>query len=345
MKKHLCILAGLATALTTLTGTASADNTFSLHLEPGVVVPLTAPQSNGYNPGMVLGAKGMFAVDPHVSIGPSVSSMYLPRSGDSSQNAGVMWQFGGSVRVQGDRRTSSHQTFGFLNPWVDGDLSVADTGGIVRPAFDVGLGAEVPLDQNHIAWMGPFVRFTHMFQTSSEDNGRPLDPRDVNLLQVGISVSFDTPTTPRTRVVRHETVRVERQVVRVPVTVVRVTPPPPAKVDLSERVFFDSNSSALHWESRDKLDALVKELKQHPSVTIRVQGHASADGPLSLNKKLAASRVDAVVKYLTSHGVDSKRLHVESFGVTHPAAPNSTKEGRERNRRVEFRDFISIETK
>src|SRR5208337_3177586 len=162
MKKHRGILAGLITALAAVSSTASADNSFSLHLEPGVAIPLNAPQSNLYDPGVVLGAKGMFAVDPHLSLGPSVSALYLPRVVDNGQNAGVLWQVGGSARLQGDRRATNRSPFfSAVNPWVDVDLSLAATGDLLRPAFDVGLGAELPLDQNHIAWMGPFVRLTH----------------------------------------------------------------------------------------------------------------------------------------------------------------------------------------
>lgn len=347
MKRFLSTLAALTIAFTAFSGTAKADNTFSLHLEPGVVVPLSAPQSNIYDPGLALGAKGMFALTPNLSIGPSASALYLPKKVDDGSNAGVLWQFGGSARLQTDRRATNSGVFHDISPWIDTDLSLAATGNLLRPAWDVAVGAEVPLDQNHIAWLGPFVRYTHLFQTSDSQSGLQLDPRDPNFLEVGLSVSFDTPTKPRTKVVEHTVVKVEKVASPPEVKVVTVVKTVPVeRLDFSERVYFDHDSSVLRWESNDKLDAIAKVLIAHPNLVIKVEGHASSDGQLAHNVQLAARRTAAVVAYLTSHGVDASRLKSESLGVSKPAAPNTSKEGRERNRRVEFTvNFTSVDSK
>lgn len=348
MKRHLSILAALTIAFTAFSGTAKADNNFSLHLEPGIVQPLTAPQDNIYQTGLALGAKGMFALTPNFSIGPSTSALYLPRQIDNGQNAGVLWQFGGSARLQTDRRATKRGILHDISPWVDTDLSLASTGNLFRPAWDVAIGAETPLDQNHVAWFGPFIRYTHVFQTSDSQSGLSLDPRDPNLLEVGISVSFDTPTTPRVRTVRQEVVRVERVASPPPPPVVVVVekPVPVEKLDLSERVYFDHDSSVLRWESNDKLDAIAKVLISHPKFVIKVEGHASSDGQLAHNVALAVRRTASVVAYLTAHGVDASRLKSESFGISKPSVPNTSKEGRERNRRVEFTvNFTSVDSK
>ncbi len=343
--KHLGILTALSAALVATSGTALADNDFSLHLEPGVVIPLSAPQSNIYGPGLVLGAKAMFTLTPNFSIGPSTSAMYLPRTVDNGQNAGVLWQLGGSARLQGDRRASNRSPVTSLfNPWVDVDVSAASTGDLFLPAIDVGVGAEFPLDQNHIAWMGPFVRFTHVFETSNQSDNALLDTRDVNMLQLGVSVSFDTPTHPRTRNIARVVTVVEHDVAPCPHCDVPVLVVPTDKLDLSEKVYFDFNSAHLRWESNDKLDALVKTLNAHPALKIHVQGNASSDGQLAHNQQLAVSRAVAVTTYLISHGVDAKRLETNPMGVSNPIASNSSKEGRERNRRVEFVvQFTSVE--
>jgi outer membrane protein OmpA-like peptidoglycan-associated protein len=345
MKRFLSTVAALTIAFTAFSGTAKADNTFSLHLEPGIVQPMSAPQDNIYSTGVVLGAKGMFALTPNLSIGPSVSGLYLPRQVDNGQNAGVLWQFGGSARLQTDRRASNRGVFHNISPWIDTDLSLASTGNLLRPAFDVGVGAEVPLDQNHIAWIGPFVRYVHVFQTSDNESGLSLDPRDPNFLEAGVSVSFDTPTHPKMRVVDRNTLQVIHDTKSCPPQeVAAVVVPPVDKIDLSEKVYFDHDSSVLRWESNDKLDAIAKVLVSHPKFVIKVEGHASSDGQLDHNVKLAASRTASVVAYLTAHGVDASRLKSENLGVSKPTAPNTSKEGRERNRRVEFAvSFTSVE--
>lgn len=331
MKPMTLIVSALAAL--SMTNIARADNSFSLHLEPGLAIPLTTPQSNLYNPGLVLGAKGMFALTPNVAIGPSMSSLYLSRQVDNGLNAGTLWQFGGSVRLQTNRQnTNPNNVLRRLSPWVDADVSMAVTGNLVLPAFDIGLGVETPLDQNHIAWLGPFVRYSHVFQTSNTEGGAMLDQHDVNILQVGVSFSFDTPTTPKVLKV------VER--VSVPVS----EPCTEAKLDLSEKIYFDWDSANLRWESKDKLDAVVARLNASKHKTIKVQGNASLDGQTAHNIALAARRTEAVIAYLVGHGVDRARLTAENLGVSKPSHPNTTKEGRERNRRVEFVvSFTSVE--
>jgi outer membrane protein OmpA-like peptidoglycan-associated protein len=337
--KHLGILTALSAALVATSGTALADNNFSLHLEPGVAIPLSAPQSNIYDPGLALGVKGMFTLTPNFAIGPSVSGMYLPRQVDNGQNAGVLWQFGGSARLQGDRRiTNRNPITSLFNPWIDVDVMGASTGDLVLPAFDVGVGAELPFDQNHIAWVGPFVRFTHVFETSNTSDNALLDTRDVNIIQGGLSFSFDTPTRPRVRNVEHVVTLVEhvQSLTPCPHCDVPVLVVPVDKLDLTEKVYFDFNSARLRWESRDKLDALVKVLNAHPKLEILVEGNASSDGQKAHNVQLSADRAVAVREYLVAHGVESSRLLGLVHGISHPVATNATEEGRERNRRVEF---------
>lgn len=356
MRKSLSILAALGIAFFAFSGTARADepptdpngNKFSLHLEPGVVFPLTDPQSNLYNPGMALGAKGLFALTPNLAVGPSLSTIYVPRSPDDNRNAGTLWQFGGSARLQTDRRNTTKGLFSVVNPWVDVDLSWGITGNLHRPTGDIGAGIETPLDQHHFYWMGPFVRYTHMFQTSDTQSGVLLDKRDVNFIQAGLSFSFDAPHHHQKEVVT----QVVEHRVEVPVPAECPPPPPPPppaakveeKVEFSEVVYFDLDSSKLRGESHLALDNVVKKLAAHPNLKLRVEGHASSEGPKLHNIKLSGDRVGAVVQYLTQHGVSPARLNGVAMGIDSPAGDNSKKEGREQNRRVEFRvNFIAVQ--
>jgi OmpA-OmpF porin, OOP family len=59
-------------------------------------------------------------------------------------------------------------------------------------------------------------------------------------------------------------------------------------------------------------------------------------GIKALNKTLSTARAASVVKWLTGHGVDKKRLVSAGFGQDRPIATNDTDEGRRDNRRVEF---------
>ena len=337
MKKQLGILLGFIGSFAAFSSAAYADNSFSLHLEGGATIPLTNPQRNLYSVGPSLEVKPMFALTPNLSIGPVASAVYLPRSTDNGQNAGTLWQVGGSARLQGDRRTSNTSWTSDVNPWVDVDVAAALTGNLVLPAVDVGVGAEVPLDKNHIAWLGPFVRYSHVFQTSNSEGGVSLNTSDVNMLTVGLSLSFDTPTHPKTKTVTQTVEHVVHEVVTVPATtVVAKVTPVVTTVDLSEKVYFEANSSVLRWESKDKLDRVAQTLTAHPTVAVTIEGNASSDGPLARNLQLATERAKVVHDYLVAHGMVESRLTTVSNGVSHPAASNTTKEGRERNRRVDF---------
>jgi chemotaxis protein MotB len=54
------------------------------------------------------------------------------------------------------------------------------------------------------------------------------------------------------------------------------------------------------------------------------------------NLDLSARRAMSVVRYLVAHGVNANILSAQAFGATNPAAPNDTKDGQAKNRRVEI---------
>ena len=78
-------------------------------------------------------------------------------------------------------------------------------------------------------------------------------------------------------------------------------------------------------------------LKQHADLKLTIEGHTDNTGAAAANKTLSDKRAAAVKAYLTSSfGIDAKRLGSAGMGDTKPAAPNTTQEGRQQNRRVEL---------
>lgn len=332
MRKFLTALTiGLAAiAAPTL---AHAQEAYSLHLQPGIVQPLTRPQSDIYNTGLFLDPELLFNLSRNVLVGPSAESMYLPRAMNTDQAAGMVWELGGNLRVQGSHAAT-------FSPWIDGNVSATYTGHLPLLGLGVRAGLDMPVDSIHQTWFGPFLGYEHIFQTANQTAGSLLDKNDVNVFEAGLSLSFDFPV--RQRVVNHNVVRVKKEVVvnTVPVAV----PVMVQRIAFTEHVYFDWDKSVLRWESKDKLDEVAEKLKAVPDLAIKVQGHASSDGQKAHNEKLAADRTAAVVDYLVSKGISRDKLVSESFGVDKPAAPNTTQEGRERNRRVEFTvDFTSVQ--
>jgi OOP family OmpA-OmpF porin len=110
------------------------------------------------------------------------------------------------------------------------------------------------------------------------------------------------------------------------------------KIEILERVEFETASATLRPESEEVLDAVWKVLGQHSELTkIRVEGHTDSRGNDAYNKALSRRRAASVVTWLTERGVERSRLVPEGYGEEQPIDSNETDEGRQNNRRVEFR--------
>jgi outer membrane protein OmpA-like peptidoglycan-associated protein len=110
------------------------------------------------------------------------------------------------------------------------------------------------------------------------------------------------------------------------------------KIEILERVEFETNKAVLRPESDEVLEAVRKVLDENPDVTkILVEGHTDDRGADYYNLALSKRRAAAVVRWLTEHGITADRLTSQGFGETKPIDSNDTEEGRQNNRRVEFR--------
>jgi len=104
-----------------------------------------------------------------------------------------------------------------------------------------------------------------------------------------------------------------------------------------KNIFFDFNKSTLRPESTAELERLIKLLNDVPNMRIEISGHTDNKGSAEYNQKLSESRSKSVVDYLVSKGVNSGRLEFKGYGLTQPIASNDTEEGRQENRRTEFK--------
>ena len=103
-----------------------------------------------------------------------------------------------------------------------------------------------------------------------------------------------------------------------------------------QNVFFDLDKANLLEESEIQLDALRYLLEERPALEIEIRGHTDNQGSEEHNADLSERRAAAVVEWLISRGIESRRLSSQGFGATRPAASNADEAGRARNRRVEF---------
>ena len=102
-------------------------------------------------------------------------------------------------------------------------------------------------------------------------------------------------------------------------------------------IYFDFDKATLRPQSIEELDHLYQFLVNNPTAIVEISAHTDRIGSYEYNINLSKRRAQAVVDYLINKGIDSKRLIAKGYGFTKPVATNSTEEGRQLNRRVEFK--------
>jgi outer membrane protein OmpA-like peptidoglycan-associated protein len=103
------------------------------------------------------------------------------------------------------------------------------------------------------------------------------------------------------------------------------------------KVHFDSGSAHIQKRSYALLDQIADVMKDHREIGhVVVEGHTDNVGPPELNLRLSRERAESVRAALIERGVPPGRLRTAGFGESRPLAPNRTRAGRAKNRRVEF---------
>jgi peptidoglycan-associated lipoprotein len=103
-----------------------------------------------------------------------------------------------------------------------------------------------------------------------------------------------------------------------------------------DAVHFGFDSAKLSDEAKKALDDFAQRLKsENRNVYIEIQGFTDSTGPQPYNLDLGEHRAEAVKRYLAvDGGVPLHRMNTISYGEDKPIAPNDTREGRAKNRRV-----------
>ena len=102
-------------------------------------------------------------------------------------------------------------------------------------------------------------------------------------------------------------------------------------------ILFDLNKSTLTQTDMQRLDQLAQSVSALKHYVIQVQGYTDKTGPKEYNLQLSQKRANAVIRYLTTNGkIPLVRIYSMGYGETDPAAPNTTRKGRELNRRVDL---------
>jgi outer membrane protein OmpA-like peptidoglycan-associated protein len=107
-------------------------------------------------------------------------------------------------------------------------------------------------------------------------------------------------------------------------------------VKFSSGILFDTDKADLKPAAQKDLTEFARVLREYPDTNLDILGYTDSSGSEQHNLKLSQDRAQAVASFLTSQQVDQKRLAAQGLGEAQPTASNASKEGREKNRRVEI---------
>jgi chemotaxis protein MotB len=111
-------------------------------------------------------------------------------------------------------------------------------------------------------------------------------------------------------------------------------------VSLREIGFYVSGSANLRASSEGAIDRLATILQARPE-SLRIEGHTDDvrihNGRFESNWELSTARASELIKlFITRYGFTPRRLSAAGYAEFHPVAPNTTPDGRARNRRVDI---------
>jgi outer membrane protein OmpA-like peptidoglycan-associated protein len=101
-------------------------------------------------------------------------------------------------------------------------------------------------------------------------------------------------------------------------------------------IYFDYDKFEVKQEYQEYLKQMIKMVKSHSDLRIKITGHTDSDGSDKYNEKLSQKRAKALIQFFEENGLEKSRVVIDFKGEKQPADTNKTNEGKKRNRRVDF---------
>jgi len=109
-------------------------------------------------------------------------------------------------------------------------------------------------------------------------------------------------------------------------------------VPVFESIYFNENKTNIDPVAAKVLDRDAMILKDNPNIKVEIGGHTDFSGSEGARQKISEKRAESAKKYMMDKfNIPGDRITTKGYGSQKPIADNKTKEGRAKNRRVEFR--------
>ncbi len=107
-----------------------------------------------------------------------------------------------------------------------------------------------------------------------------------------------------------------------------------------QKITFEPGSARIDVGGARIINDIADVLKECGEITIEIGGHTDSQGREVMNQQLSQARAQAVLNELRMRGVLTGSITAVGYGESRPVADNGTEEGREANRRIEFRVIL-----
>ena len=101
-------------------------------------------------------------------------------------------------------------------------------------------------------------------------------------------------------------------------------------------ILFDVGKASLKTDLMTSLAKIAGILSVYQQFDVSIEGNTDNTGSEEFNMTLSQQRAENVMNFLVEQGIAETRLSAKGLGMTMPIADNTTKEGRQKNRRVDL---------
>jgi OmpA-OmpF porin, OOP family len=110
-----------------------------------------------------------------------------------------------------------------------------------------------------------------------------------------------------------------------------------ASIVAEGKINFEPGSATVDASALRTMDRIAEVLRNCGDLKLEVQGHTDSQGREEMNLSLSQARAESVLNELRARRVLTSNFIAKGYGEAQPIANNDTEEGREANRRIDFR--------